>query len=370
MRLRTCRLILALAAAVAILPLAACGDRIDLDKSLIIQVLGLDTGTGRKIKTYYSAPTFTEQAQGSGAGEVFVEEEGNSLRRLRQKTTADSGANLLSGKIRIILISGRFLQTHDLFQELNVLYRDPINPNDAVLVYTETPIKDIFSVKWPLYPNVSTYIQELLNSANRNGLGVLTTLERYNYLHFNRGMTPVFSEIEHIGGHLRVKGVVLLSKEGKRRARLTGQNTLLLLILRNAAKTPTSYSFTADGAEISFDILRSRTKIQTDYRNERFHFTVRVNVNVNLSEYTEDRGYLDDRNEIVAAVTEELQARLGDVIRTCQKAGVDPIGFGMQARAHAYSQFKKVENRWPETFAKAEVQVIPDVRVKRFGIIK
>ncbi|WP_373231178.1 Ger(x)C family spore germination protein [Cohnella sp.] len=344
-----------------------CGDRIDLDKSIIIQVNALDSTEEGELRSYITAPIFPEV---EGKNEIVLSEVGRSLRHNRRLLLSDSVGQLLAGKIQVILFTKKFLSAHNLFEELNVYFRDPINPNDAILLYTEAPLESIFTIKKRLRPMVSTYIYELVDLANKEGLSVETTLERFNYLHYNKGMTPAVTEIGIKDGRLKNTGTVLLSKEGKRRTKLSNSQSSLLLLLRNESSFPLNYSFKKGEHEISFDMLRAKTKIRSEYQRGSFHFTVNIPVSINLTEYTLNRTFEQDREIIIHSIKEELKDKFTEVIRLCQSKGVDPVGFGMYARAYQYRHFKKVEDRWTEAFAEAEIVLKPEISIKRFGIVK
>lgn len=347
--------------------LSGCGDRIDLDKSIIIQVLALDAAEDGQMTSYITAPIFPEVDKKS---EALIVETGRSIRHNRRLLVADAVGEILSGKIQVILVSGKFIAAHNLFEEFNVFYRDPINPNDAVILYTDDPIRDILTTDKRLRPMVSTSLFETYDSSRKEGLCIRTTLERFNYLRYNKGMTPAVARIGLVDGKLTTTGTVLLSSQGKVAAKLPNLQTSLFLLLRNESSFPLNYSFKPDGHELSFDVLSARTKIRTSYRNGKFHFQVTVPISVNLTEYTVDRTFEQDRAKIVRKITNELQASLNGLIDDLQKHRVDPIGFGMRARASHYRQFKKVEDRWAEEFARSEVEVTPQIKIKRFGIVK
>jgi Ger(x)C family germination protein len=349
--------------------LTSCSDRIDLDKTVILQLVALDIDDDNRIRAHYSAPSFT-QSDGGQDEEIIFSEKGSSLRQLRRVLASDSGGEILSGKIQVLLLTDRFLAERDIFEEMNVFYRDPINPSDAILVYTQSPLDKVLKTKRKLSSMISAFIHDQITSSHEQGLSVMTTLERYNYMRYNRGMTPFMSAITWRGDHLENAGTVLLSRNGKRRALLSVRQTSFLLLLQNDAGFPLNINMTHEGHTLSFDVVKAPVKIRTDYIDDIYRFTIDMPITVNLTEYTSDKPFSEAENDLMQAIREEIKGECEKLVKLFQEKRVDPVGFGMHARAYRYAEFKKAQDNWTDRFADAKIEIRPVIRFKQFGIVK
>ncbi len=349
--------------------MTSCSDRIDLDKTVILQLVALDIDDDNRIRAHYLAPSFAGSDSGSDS-EIMFTETGSSLRNLRNKIAADSSGEILSGKIQVILVTDRFLRARNVFEEMNVFYRDPINPSDAILAATKSPLDKVLKADRKLSPMISAYIHDQIMSAHEHGLSVMTTLERFNYMHDNRGITPVMSEITVRGGHLENAGTVLLSRSGKRQASLSVRQTAFLLLLQNDASLPLNMNMHHEGHALSFDVVKASVKIRTDYSDGAYRFTIDMPLTVNLTEYTSDRPFPDMEDDLRQAIREELKAECEKLVQLFQEKRVDPVGFGMHARAYRYDAFREEQDNWTDRFAEANVEIRPVIRFKQFGIVR
>ncbi|MNR51844.1 hypothetical protein D3C85_1715820 [compost metagenome] len=71
--------------------------------------------------------------------------------------------------------------------------------------------------------------------------------------------------------------------------------------------------------------------------------------------------------ELEKDIEEELQKQFSQLIKKIQSAKIDPIGLGLYARAHEYSQYKKVQDHWGETLSNSEVNVKVKVKIQSMG---
>ncbi|MHC2831642.1 Ger(x)C family spore germination C-terminal domain-containing protein [Bacillus sp. F9_6S_D1_P_5] len=77
-----------------------------------------------------------------------------------------------------------------------------------------------------------------------------------------------------------------------------------------------------------------------------------------------------DRKKLTSLITKQLNKDLNDLIHKIQKQQLDPFGFGDYARAFQYKEWKEVEDDWPSAFSKANVKVVPTIKILENGIIK
>ncbi|MFK9094928.1 Ger(x)C family spore germination C-terminal domain-containing protein [Bacillus salipaludis] len=65
-----------------------------------------------------------------------------------------------------------------------------------------------------------------------------------------------------------------------------------------------------------------------------------------------------------------MQKQFEDLLKKIQKNKIDPIGFGLYARAYQYEQFKKMDNDWGKAFAESDIHVSVKVKVNSDGAVR
>ncbi|MCK9861836.1 Ger(x)C family spore germination C-terminal domain-containing protein [Paenibacillus sp. ATY16] len=71
-----------------------------------------------------------------------------------------------------------------------------------------------------------------------------------------------------------------------------------------------------------------------------------------------------------AQLTQQMQDQLEKLIRKFQRNRIDPVGFGIYARAYQYQHFKPLEEEWGEAFSHAEVEFDVHVKIISMGTIR
>ena len=91
---------------------------------------------------------------------------------------------------------------------------------------------------------------------------------------------------------------------------------------------------------------------------------------ISISERYSSFDVATHKKELEQVLEKDLSQRYQKLIATFQKHQVDPVGFGVYARAYQYKEWKKVEEDWPKAFAHAKVRIKPIVSIKGFGVIE
>ncbi|MEW5898096.1 MAG: Ger(x)C family spore germination protein [Bacillota bacterium] len=124
--------------------------------------------------------------------------------------------------------------------------------------------------------------------------------------------------------------------------------------------------------KISFDITRSKTKVEPFYDGRTISFLVKITTEGNLVEQ-------QSKEDLLApGVLPELEKRLAkDIEERCRAAlekaqgeyGTDVFRFGEAFHRKYKKEWRELKNRWDEEFAGAEISVTARVRIRSTGLL-
>lgn len=351
--------------------LSGCSDKLELDETTISLVMGIDKGEKEKFTIYQSNPVFSEEAKESVD---VIQVEASTIREARKKLDAQSSGNVLTRKLQVLLISKEVLKETNIFPYLDVFYRDPKNAINARIVVVDGDVKEIVESKFEDKPRIAVYLSELIDTTKRNESTVRTTFQRFHWQTSEKGITPMVAEIKKVGEEIEVMGTALLNKEGLYTMSLDKPESALLLLLRKKIQFPVPLTLKLDDQSqknkqqaISLDVHNVKYQVDTSYEKDKFVFNISLGMNVSI---TENLTHLPlDSRETAKQIENAFKRDIDNMIKKVQKKRLAPFGLGVYARAYEYDQWKKVENEWPEAFAKADIIVKPQVKILAKGIM-
>ncbi|MFC9447985.1 Ger(x)C family spore germination protein [Bacillus cereus] len=364
--------------------LTGCGDRLDLEKQSISLIYGFDAKAKGKLIVYHVNPIFNEDVE---RRYETHEAKVHTPREAKATFNSSSGGLVSTEKLQIILFSTNFLKQEGAMPYLDVWYRDPKNTGNMRIVAVNGPISSIIYNNFKDKPALPEYLTDLINTNKLYNRTVFTTFHEFHRQTFNKGITPVISEIKKGKKDIVVTGSALLTSRGVYKMSLNRYESALLLMLQKKANTPVSLTMKIPSTSVesngnlketegedfvTINVLTVKRNIDTGYNDNHFQFNTKMNFNVSISEMTfnMDIDKVKDKKKLTSFITKQLHNDLNDLIHKIQKQQLDPFGFGDYARAFQYKEWKKVEDDWPSAFSKASLKVTPTIKILENGIIK
>ncbi|MBO9609810.1 MAG: Ger(x)C family spore germination protein [Paenibacillaceae bacterium] len=370
--LRTISLVLLLP-----LLLAGCYDRMDLEDVTLPLLTGYDLDENGELIVYAIHPEFSPNAT-KHSRETTVSAE--SLRQSREQLDARAAGSILGRKTVVILIGRKLLQQENWFPLLDVVFRDSKNSLTTRIVAVDGPMPAFVQTEPQDQPLLPLMLRSMIETKSRRSESLRTTLRDFHRQMYEKGQTPAFTEAKlETGNEVMLTGTALLNRQGQYVASLTAEETTLLLLLQGSRKTPFSFvlplepqadgnPFTAD--TIGFDAIRVRSKFGTSYREDRFRFKVTIRMDVALTESLFPPSLEGDDARLEQLVSKRLEEQFRTLIDKIKALRIDPIGFGIRARAYAYPAYKQTEANWGEAMAAADIAVSVKVALKHRGPMK
>ncbi|MDG0795199.1 hypothetical protein OMP38_33515 [Cohnella ginsengisoli] len=205
-----------------------------------------------------------------------------------------------------------------------------------------------------------------------------TTLQELHRQMNEEGQTPFLTEMS-IKQDAMIDGTSLLDHKGRYVDMLSMPETTLMRILQKNAgqsvgfvlRLPSSLAGSAAEADwVSLATERVKVKIDSAYSGGRFKFSVHVHFSASVVEKLSSLDLDDHHREAELACAKELRDKFEALITKLQRKKIDPVGFGIYARAYHYKPFKQVKDNWGEAFGQSDVKVRVSVAFADEGSVK
>jgi len=352
--------------------LGCSSDKKDLEDATVPLALGLDV-RDEKLRYYISAPVFSKDIKKkSREGEGIAA----GLRQSRNQQDAQFSGAVSGRNYQVIIVGKQLLQYKDWFRILDVKFRDPRNTvTDRIIAY-DGSVADIIHFQSKEQPPIPVFLRGLIDSGSSRSTTVKTSEQDLHRQLHDRALTPSISEIMIENGKILLKGTALLSHEGQYRDSLSYQETSLMQILRKEAKPGVSLTFS--GAEmsgdfpfrtdlVSFSIDDVSVKIKTSHQDGKFQYHIKIYSFISITEKLLEYGLLENSEEMANKLSEKMKKSIEKLIEKFQQHKIDPVGFGLYARAYHYPLYKAVQNNWGEELARANFHVEVNLRIGATG---
>lgn len=347
--------------------LSGCYDRVDLENVSFPLTLGLDLDEEDQMLFYVIEPVFGEKIKKKSHG-IMVQAQ--TLRMARGEFDRYSMGVFIGRQVQQILVGRRVLQHDGWFQLLDVFYREAKNPLTPAVIAVDGPVSELIFLQTDDKPILPVFLNGLIETKSKYSETVKADLQDLHHQMFEKGMTPVISEIM-LKKDVSLKGTTLLDHKGVYAASLDKDETILLHILNKKANVahlsfripgmPVKSPFETD--MITFTATEIDTKIKTSLHNGRFRFEMKVDMPITLTERVFSYNMQKNNKELEEIIAKESEKKMKRLIKKIQKAKIDPIGLGLYARAYEYKTFKKVEDNWGEELSEAEIDISVDVSI-------
>jgi Ger(x)C family germination protein len=358
-----------------IVMLSSCGKKAPLEDLTLALIIGIDLDNENNLVFYEINPVFGE---GAKKGVESYEVKAKTIRDSRRLFDALTTGEVTAGKIQVLLVGKRVLQHGDWFPILDTVYRNPTFSMSTRVVTVDGPVSEVISHHHEEKPQLSLHLKAVIDKNYDRTRAVKGTLQELHREIYEKGMTPFISEVKK-EKNLELSGISLLDHKGKYAQFLNGPEATLLLMLQNKKRREITLTIPVLQSEdeqnifhknmISFAVSRVKTKIKSGYKQNKFHFDIKVKMTINIVERLFPEEKLN-KEQLTKEVEKELKRQIDDLMKKIQKKKIDPIGLGLYARAYHYSQYKKVENNWGKALAESDVNVSVKIDINSNGAVE
>ncbi|OAS20775.1 hypothetical protein A8708_19380 [Paenibacillus oryzisoli] len=353
-----------------------CSDRLDIEDTTFSLLVGFDLDQENELIEYSTSPVFSKNAEKKTL-ELQVKAKTN--RQSREKNDSYTDGVFQGRSIQVVLLSKRFLQQKNWFQLTDVWFRDPRNAFTPRIIAFDGPLAEIIDLNPKDQPILPLLLREMIDTKDARSETVNTNLQELHEQLSETGETPFIAEVRVKDKQIAMTGVTLLDHTGNFADSLNIQESVLLRILQNSTRKTVSLTIPIPGEtkvgpfhtnKLSLNAENIKVKIKTSYLRDNFQFDMHISMRIGLSELMFPYDVRSHGKELENKISVQIQKQLESLIKKIQGDKIDPIGLGFHARAHEYSHFKKVEDHWGETLAKADIHVSVNTIIGAMGRVK
>lgn len=355
--------------------LPGCDNGEELEDSTLVLMLGMDLSPDRHLTVYTASPVLSEEAQ-KPVQNIKVQastlgQAGNAMET--------SSPDFNGGKIQQVLVGKRLLLHPEWFHLLDRFYRDSKWAVSANIIAVDGSVSSIFQHPPQEQPMLPMYLTKLIDSAGQKNMTVQTTLQDLHRQMFEKGITPVLTEIRKAGKKLVVTGSVLLNEHGKYVASLSTQQNAYLILLKGKNTGQLSFDLPMPMQKTDSLLQTNRTHfyvqhpkrtVKVGYKNGRFHFCIHLDLPIFFTERPFPINVEENEKYLQKQIARQMNQQMKKLVQKLQKDKVDPIGLGIYARAYQYKAWKHVRDHWSKAFAEADIRLSSTVDIRETGIVK
>ncbi|MEF3304735.1 Ger(x)C family spore germination protein [Paenibacillus sp. GYB003] len=359
---------------VAAVTLSGCFDQTNIEDVTLALIVGMDVDDKGRITVYESSPVFNREAKDK---EEEFEVKAFTLRHSRDRFDSMVMGLTTASKTHAILVSKRFMEQPDWTRYLDPFLRDAKNSVTSFVLAVDGPVSDIIKYSPKDKPRLPLYLTKLLQTATRRNVSIDTKLREFHRQMVEPGITPSITEIK-INKILEIAGTALLDEKGAYKLTIDSQQNKLLQMMQHRTDGDFSLTLSAPPSlagtdsemnKFSFSVQRMKVKTKARY-DQTFVFDIDVKMTVGISEKLFPFDLRKNYKKLEKDLNKQLQSQFNSLVRKIQKARIDPIGLGLYARAYAYPEWKKVQDRWGEALSESVVNVKVTTQIAAMGTIK
>ncbi|RFB14872.1 Ger(x)C family spore germination protein [Bacillus sp. HNG] len=355
--------------------LTSCGYQVPLEDTTIVFILGIDLDEDNNLVFYESSPVFNK---GAKVQTETYRTKADTIRDSKKYFDAVESGEVTGAKIQILLLGKKVLEHENWFPILDTLYRNSTFSLNTRVVVVDGQVSDVIYYQPKSNAYLVMYLKNVIDKNHKRTRTEKGTLQQLHSEFYDKGVTPALSNVKK-GERVEVIGNVLLDNRGKYADSLDLSESTLFLFLKHNQKHPISYTTITiptdneDGIfhkhDLSFEVTNVKSKIKTSHEKEKFKFDVKVSMSILILESLLSMDMKTNEAKIKEIIEERLKTEYEKLFKKIQSHKIDPIGFGIYARAYEYEHFKKVQENWGEALSQADINVTVEVEIKGMGTV-
>ncbi|MCA1054444.1 Ger(x)C family spore germination protein [Rossellomorea aquimaris] len=360
------KLVLAIVLLFVHLSLTGCWNQRLLKDGRLVYASSFDLMEDNRILTTAIVRDF----QGEFPTNVEIQDSGRTIRETRIKMDRKVSGTLEPSKNRVFIM-GEDLAKKDIYQFLDILYRDPSSSISSKLVISEGMGADILSKLDQKNTLIAEFLLELIKSGEKS-----TEIDKYNLqsictLMFDEGKDFILPLITLENGEVELEGSAMFHKHAMTGKISISDTTLFLLMTGKKAKVSRfvtkmdTENDTSLDDYVTYNVVKPKSKmkiISDDPSNIKVEIIMKAGISI--SEFPADKlAEAKTIKEINGKIQKDLSKRSKKLIQTLQTANSDVFGIGRELIAFHPDTWKKVD--WEEEYPK--ITIIPKIETKVVG---
>lgn len=366
------------------LSMTGCWNRRELPSLAIVLGLGIDKGQGNNklelttqiVKTAgLKSSTANEGGPGEGSGNGAywnVQNSGDSIFSILRDFTHKSSRKLYWPHNQLIIF-GRSLAEDGIGDYLDFFMRDQETRLEVFILVAEDKAKDIFDVDPKLEKVPSINISDLIDAQSANSQ--TSTVKFYQFIDRllskpTAAIAPII-KIEGSGDNrnLVISGTAVF-KDYKMVGELNKEETRGLLWGINKVKSGIITICCPNCQQkINLEILRSKGKIRSEFREGKPHMIIEVNEegNIGSQDCPESFESPEEAKKLEELASESIKGEIESALHKARTLNADIFGFGEIIHQKHPKEWQEIKNDWDKIFPDLDVEILINAKLRRSG---
>ncbi|KYC86354.1 hypothetical protein B4102_0642 [Heyndrickxia sporothermodurans] len=353
----------------------------------IIETQGISTIIGYDLlddNTYKGTISLLQFDRKEEKTSVTLSAEGTTNKQIRQKLEEQTSHDITSGQLRSILFNKNMAET-GISSFLDTMQRDSMISSLIFLAITDNAEETINNTNYEEYPEMGSYIYQLLNKHEEKEMLVNSNLHDFITTLYEIGIDPTLPIIKNSKGVAPSIDGVALFKEDKIVGSISLINTLYIKLFTNKK------AFLGDiTVEIAADELEKRGMAELNLpKSDSYKITlhpikykgnieikseelVHLNATISVStlelQPTTSLNNKETLNKMEQLISEALNKEFGNILEEFKNLNTDPIGIGRKIRSvRKYSHLTEKDLR--QKYSALKIKPNIKVEIKRTGTV-
>jgi Ger(x)C family germination protein len=351
-----------------------------LNQTKLITAGGFDYTKDGKVLTTAAVPqsVAVEAGKGNIVNQIFSAT-GYTARQSRLRLDRKVAERLDASKNQIIVF-GEDAARQDIYQLLDVFYRDPKSALNAKLAVTKGKASDVISTKFE-EPRMSTgvgeYLRDSIRSAEESATVAKENIQTVCPIMFDPGQDFALPYLEPTKNTVKICGVAVFHEHkmvGEILEPMSVTYTLLTgekhTIAMNTTKKISNKNKPKLMNYVTVKIKKNKRSFHVDVSpSGEISARIKLKMKVVITEYPQNNLTTPaEVTNIEKKLSEKFTKDSQEVIDKLQKMNSDPFGVGRQLMAFHYPFWEKL--KWKEEYPKIDFKASVEVDVIGHGIIE
>ena len=340
--------------------LAGCWDERQLKDLSAVTLVGADGVVG-DMKGYY----VYDEATAPQGGTIIIESHGKSALDTRQHAQLKVQQKLDLSILSTFLLTKKSA-SQDLYEYIDIYYRDPLNPMTARIAVVDGDMKPFLEVAEAWEMEAGEYYKGFFHSLEDNTFIIPYTIQTAGVALTDpdRDLALPYLKMGKNSSKPEFEGLALFSERRFRGEIVPAEDSMYVTLLNDTKGTAAVFSYMyKENSPLSVRVLDLNRDIQISTEG----ITIHLDVKITIDEFPENELYNEKkRQEVQQYVQEKFNEEFTRVIKHLQKAKSDVLGLGGMVRAYENSLYKQP---WRDTYSTLPIKVTSKVTIRRTGIM-
>ncbi|MEK3720240.1 Ger(x)C family spore germination protein [Paenibacillus sp. FSL H8-0034] len=376
---------------IIVVVVSGCWDRKELNATSLITGIAIDKGELKKYKLTTESIIETEinpKTGGKATPSIIFSLEGDMIAELVNRLNIGFTRSSTYSHVQVIVISEKVAK-EGLLEFIDFLDRNREIRNEYNLIIAKgVPASDVLKVSYPLQKSSSFKLKAQLETMFKDyGGDPQSTIKNFVSSLISKGREPVLTAVTIRGDAEKGKrksnmetiepdAMVLLSgtaifKGERLQGYLDVDDTRYYLWTQNKIKSTSITAPCGENKLITVHIFNSHSKVKSYYKDDKPFIQISVTLEAKMdgTQCRDDMRKLETFNHYQSLIEERVKAGIKGIIEKAQKKySSDIFGFGEVMNRQDYHNFKRVKEKWNSEFAKADIDVTVDVKMRYTGL--